>query len=140
MKNLGLALLSIAFVGVLSCGGGGGSGSSQPSAGDGSGGSQQAPFTLSSSAFSDGGRIPQKHTCDGEDVNPPLTWSNPPQGTKSFVIVVDDPDAQQVAGIVWTHWVIYDIPATRTSIEEAFPKQADVNGIKRVLRTLVLIR
>lgn len=75
--------------------------------------------------------IPQKHTCDGQDVSPPFTWNNPPQGTLSFVIVVDDPDAQQVAGKVWTHWVIYDIPATRNSLQEGFPKQASVDGIKQ---------
>ena len=61
-------------------------------------------FTLESAAFADGGEIPARFTCDGEDVSPDLTWSGAPDGTAAFVLVVDDPDA---AGFV--HWIAYDL-------------------------------
>jgi Raf kinase inhibitor-like YbhB/YbcL family protein len=65
------------------------------------------PFQLFSSAFADGGSIPDLHTCRGADVSPSLEWSGEPAGTRSFVLVVDDPDAP--AG-TWTHWLLFDIP------------------------------
>ncbi|MCS7263118.1 MAG: YbhB/YbcL family Raf kinase inhibitor-like protein, partial [Aquificaceae bacterium] len=99
-------------------------------AGGGTGGGGGA-FVLQSSAFSNNGNIPRDHTCDGADTSPPLSWSNAPQGTQSFVVIMEDPDAQQVAGRVWTHWVIYDIPANRNSLPQGFPKQASVDGIKQ---------
>src|SRR6266705_2085370 len=64
-------------------------------------------FELESSAFKAGETIPRKHTCDGEDRSPPLAWTDPPPGTKSFVLVCDDPDAP--AG-TWVHWVLYGVP------------------------------
>ena len=74
-----------------------------------------AALTLTSSAFADGGRIPQRHTCDGEDVSPPLRWSDPPAETRSLAIVVDDPDAP---GDVWSHWVVWGIdPSVRELAE-----------------------
>jgi len=73
---------------------------------------------LNSPAFSAGSSIPGKYTCDGEDVSPPLEWSNVPAETKSFVLICDDPDAIPVAGHVWDHWVLYNIPADTSSIAE----------------------
>jgi Raf kinase inhibitor-like YbhB/YbcL family protein len=70
---------------------------------------------LRSSAFSDGAAIPQRFTCDGEDVSPPLQWSDEPAGTRGFVLLCDDPDAP--AG-TWHHWAAYDIPADRTTLPE----------------------
>jgi len=67
-------------------------------------------FTLSSPAFASGGDIQGRFTCDGDDVPPPLTWAGAPAGTKSFVLIVDDPDAPKGT---FTHWVLFDIPATR---------------------------
>src|SRR5438874_1284830 len=61
-------------------------------------------FELESSAFKAGETIPRKHTCDGQDLSPPLAWTDPPPGTKSFALVCDDPDAP--AG-TWVHWVLY---------------------------------
>src|SRR5712692_2996421 len=58
-------------------------------------------FELKSSAFKAGEAIPRKHTCDGQDLSPPLAWTDPPPGTKSFALVCDDPDAP--AG-TWVHW------------------------------------
>jgi Raf kinase inhibitor-like YbhB/YbcL family protein len=74
-----------------------------------------ARIAMTSSAFSDGGVIPAKYSCDGGDVIPPLSWSGAPAATRSFALVVDDPDAP---GGTWDHWVLFDIPPTVTSIEE----------------------
>jgi len=73
---------------------------------------------IRSSAFQEGGMIPQKYTCDGSDVSPPLAWSGAPQGTKSFALISDDPDAP--AG-TWVHWVVYDLPAGVTGLPENVP-------------------
>lgn len=75
------------------------------------------PVTLSvrSSAFSAGDLIPTEHTCDGEDVSPPLTWSGAPAETRSFAIVVDDPDAPSKT---WVHWLVYGLPSTVTRLDE----------------------
>ena len=73
------------------------------------------PFTLKSAAFEDGDTIPQRFTCDGADEPPPLAWSGPPKGTASLALIMDDPDAP--AG-TFTHWMVYDIPAsTRQGVE-----------------------
>jgi Raf kinase inhibitor-like YbhB/YbcL family protein len=71
------------------------------------------PFTLTSPAFRDGETIPTTFTCDGDDLPPPLAWSNPPSGTRGYALVMDDPDAP---GGTFTHWLRYDIPATATAL------------------------
>ncbi|HVI64360.1 MAG TPA: YbhB/YbcL family Raf kinase inhibitor-like protein [Bradyrhizobium sp.] len=68
---------------------------------------------LNSTAFADGSAIPRRFTCDGEDLSPPLNWSDAPTGTRSFALLCDDPDAP--AG-TWHHWAAYDIPATLTML------------------------
>ena len=70
---------------------------------------------LESTAFDANGLIPAKYTCDGEDISPPLIWDEVPKGTKSIVLIVDDPDAP---GRTFVHWVIYDIPATVRQLPE----------------------
>lgn len=77
-------------------------------------------FTLSSTAFAHGEAIPIRHTCDGDDVSPPLAWSNPPEGTASLVLIVDDPDAPDPAAPkrVWVHWVLYDLPPGSSGLDE----------------------
>ncbi len=77
-----------------------------------------ATLQLTSTAFSDGGSIPVKYTCDGDNVSPPLAWEAPPTGTKSFALICDDPDAP--VGI-FTHWVIFNIPASVRQLGEAVP-------------------
>lgn len=72
-------------------------------------------FTIKSAAFNEGGAIPSKYTCDGKDISPPLSWQNTPQGTKSFVLIVDDPDAP--AGN-WIHWIIFNISETTHELSE----------------------
>ena len=75
---------------------------------------------LRSSAFVGGGAIPVRCTCEGDDVSPPLAWSGAPDGTRSFALVVDDPDAPdpRAPKMTWVHWVLYNIPASVTSLAE----------------------
>ena len=65
-----------------------------------------------SSVFIDGGEIPMLYTCEGKDISPPLSWSDIPDGTKSLVLIVDDPDAPdpEAPKMIWVHWVLYNIP------------------------------
>ena len=76
-------------------------------------------FSIQTSAFTPGGTIPKKYTCDGDDVSPELTWSGQPAGTQAFALIADDPDAP--AG-TWTHWVAWNIPASTTKLVEGTPK------------------
>lgn len=73
---------------------------------------------LSSSAFADGGTIPVVHTCDGGDLSPPLAWSGIPAGTRSLVLIVEDPDAPdpRAPKMTWAHWILYDIPPSATRV------------------------
>ena len=74
---------------------------------------------LTSPAFSNNGSIPSKYTCDGENVNPPLKIEAAPSGTKSLVLIMDDPDALAVAGKVWDHWVVFNMDPQTDEIPEA---------------------
>lgn len=71
-----------------------------------------AALALSSAAFAPGGSIPARHSCEGGDVSPALAWSGVPDGARSLVLVVDDPDAPDPRNpqTTWVHWVLYDIP------------------------------
>lgn len=75
---------------------------------------------LTSSAFSAAGAIPAKHTGEGEDVSPALSWTDAPEGTKAFAIVCHDPDAPLLTpiGYGFVHWVLYGIPGNVTSLNE----------------------
>ena len=72
-----------------------------------------------STAFSSGGTIPKKYTCDGQDLSPALSWKDAPSGTQSFALIADDPDAP--AG-TWVHWVLYNLPATAKDLPEGMKK------------------
>lgn len=74
---------------------------------------------LESNAFSHECPIPSEYTCEGADVSPPLSWSEVPHETKSFVLIVDDPDAPDPKRPVrvWTHWLIYNLPATTRQLD-----------------------
>jgi Raf kinase inhibitor-like YbhB/YbcL family protein len=76
---------------------------------------------LTSPAFKPLGRIPRKHTGEGEDVSPALAWTDPPKGTKAFALVCHDPDAPLLTPIMYgfTHWVLYNIPGTVSKLAEA---------------------
>lgn len=80
-------------------------------------------FVLTSAAFKDGETIAKKYTCDGDDISPSLSWDGFPNNTQSFAIICDDPDAQKVAGKVWVHWLVYDIPSTVKSLPENVSEQ-----------------
>ncbi len=75
---------------------------------------------IKSLVFEEGGNIPPKYTCKGADVSPPLSWNGAPEGTKSFALISDDPDAPFMT---WVHWVIYNIPAEATGLGEDVPKE-----------------
>ena len=86
-------------------------------------------FELRSSAFQQNLSIPTKYTCDGANVSAPLSWRDAPVETKSFALVVDDPDAP--TGI-WVHWVLFDLPAGSHALGEAIPNQETLgNGAKQ---------
>lgn len=70
-------------------------------------------LTVTSSAFAEGGSIPSRHTCDADDVSPPLAWSGAPDGTAAFALIVDDPDARG-----WIHWLVADLPAESEGLDE----------------------
>lgn len=75
-------------------------------------------LTISSPAFENNAPIPRKYTAQGDNVSPPLEWSAGPATTKSFVLIVDDPDAPDPRAPqgTWVHWVLYDIPAEIVSL------------------------
>jgi Raf kinase inhibitor-like YbhB/YbcL family protein len=79
---------------------------------------------LTSAAFPDGGEIPRKYTSDGEDVSPPLGWSDVPEGTRSLALVVADPDAPDPAAPqrTWVHWVLVDLPPDAGGLPEAIDR------------------
>jgi Raf kinase inhibitor-like YbhB/YbcL family protein len=75
-------------------------------------------LTLTSEAFSNGQSIPAKYSCVGRNISPALSWGEPPAGTQSFALIVDDPDAPMGT---WVHWVVYNIQADRRSLPEDLP-------------------
>jgi len=87
-------------------------------------------LVLTSTAFSANGPIPKLYTCEGSDVSPPLAWSGIPQGTRSLVLIVDDPDAPdpKAPKLTWVHWVLYNIPAAATGLVENEKKQGVPKG------------
>jgi hypothetical protein len=77
-----------------------------------------------SGAFQEGGEIPTKHTCEGEDLSPALQWSSVPEGTQSLALIVDDPDAPDpdAPKLTWVHWVLFNLPPDRRcSVRGATP-------------------
>jgi Raf kinase inhibitor-like YbhB/YbcL family protein len=85
---------------------------------------------LKSNAFAEGGVIPRRFTCEGEDLSPPLHWSDAPAGTCSFVLLCDDPDAP--AG-TWHHWAAYDLPVDRTALPDGAGRPDGQEGLKQAI-------
>jgi len=79
---------------------------------------------LHSPVFQSGNDIPQKYTGQGENFSPPLEWSDAPEGTKSFAVMVDDPDAPRG---VFNHWVLYNLPADQRQLPEHFPRKPSLD-------------
>jgi Raf kinase inhibitor-like YbhB/YbcL family protein len=109
MRALVPAILCIL---AASCGG------ASPAANEAEGGTSMenatlAKLSLTSEAFQNGQAIPTEYTCDGADQSPALSWGDPPPGTKSFALVIDDPDAPSGT---FRHWGVYNIPASARSI------------------------
>ncbi len=77
-------------------------------------------LSIESSAFTEGGAIPARYTCEGDDVSPPLTWHGVPPGTKSCVLIIEDPDAPdpRAPKTIWVHWMLYNLPPILTSLAE----------------------
>ena len=88
-----------------------------------------AKLNLTSTAFADGRPIPVQYSCDGSNQSPPLSWSEPPHGTKSFALVIDDPDAPSGT---FRHWGVYDLPPTQQALA-AGAGAADNGSLKQSL-------
>jgi hypothetical protein len=87
-------------------------------------------IALTSAAFEHNGAIPATYTCQGKDMSVPLAWSGLPPGTRSLVLIVDDPDAPDPAAprMTWVHWVLYNIPPTAAGLGEAVTSEALPKG------------
>ncbi len=90
------------------------------------------PLRLTSPAFSHQGEIPKRYTCEGEDTSPPLSWSDPPEGTKSFALIVDDPDAPDLLAprMTCVHWVLYNLPPTARELPAEIGREALPRGTR----------
>jgi len=90
---------------------------------------QTTAFEIRSTAFASGGTIPTKYTCNGPDISPPLSWTEPPAGTKSLALIMDDPDAPVGT---WVHWILYNLPAaTRELSAETSPTETLASGARQ---------
>ena len=83
-------------------------------------------MTFTSSNFAAGSEIPRRHTCQGEDVSPALSWSGVPEGTRALVLIMDDPDAPDPAAprMTYVHWVLYNLPPSTTGLPEGVEASA----------------
>jgi Raf kinase inhibitor-like YbhB/YbcL family protein len=88
------------------------------------------PLNMTSGAFRQGGNIPKKYTCDGDNVSPPLAWSGVPEGTRSFLLVCDDPDAP--SGL-FRHWAAFDIPGEWRGLEEGHGAETLANDFRQAI-------
>jgi Raf kinase inhibitor-like YbhB/YbcL family protein len=82
-------------------------------------------FELKSSAFQASRMIPKQYTCEGPDLSPALSWTDPPQGTRAFALIMDDPDAPMGT---WVHWVLYDLPADTRELPEGVPTKETLSS------------
>lgn len=89
---------------------------------------QSVNIKLTSTAFKHNAFIPAQYSCDGKDINPPLDIDHVPEGTKSFALIVDDPDAPKGT---WVHWVVWNIPAILHIKENHIPGNEGVNDFQR---------
>ncbi|MGZ3460411.1 MAG: YbhB/YbcL family Raf kinase inhibitor-like protein [Archangium sp.] len=93
------------------------------------------PFQLTSPRFQSGETIPIAYTCEGDDLPPPLHWEGEPPGTRSFALVVEDPDAPDPAHpqTTWVHWVLYNLPPNLHDIPESMLPESLPQGAREAL-------
>jgi len=91
----------------------------------------EGALTLSSPNFENGGTIPAVYTCDGEDISPALVWDNVPDGTRTFALIMDDPDAPIGT---FTHWLICEMPGTARSLPEQVPTGGEISTPTRAVQ------
>lgn len=92
-------------------------------------------LTVTSTAFAAGGEIPTTYTCEGKDISPPIAWSGAPAGTRSFALIIDDPDAPDPSApkMTWVHWVLYNIAPSANGLPEAVRSGAAPAGAREGL-------
>ena len=91
------------------------------------------PLRLTSTAFRQGGDIPAKYTCDGDNISPPFVWYDVPEGTRSFLFLCDDPDAP--SGI-FHHWAAFEIPPEWRGLREGHGAETLTNGFRQAINDL----
>lgn len=130
------AVLSLAVIIAYGCGGGQGGRSNKLDEG-----AEPKPvgeaMNLTSSAFTEGERIPDRFTTEGADDSPPLTWSGAPAGTKSFALICDDPDAPSPANPAaepWVHWVVYNIASDAAQLPAGVARDADSSALSGAIQ------
>ena len=89
-------------------------------------------LVLNSPAFEWGQEIPIDYTCEGKDISPPLKWEGVPDGTRSLVLIIDDPDAPDPSApkMTWTHWVVYNLPPETTGLPAGIATEDLPSGTK----------
>ncbi|HEY7611558.1 MAG TPA: YbhB/YbcL family Raf kinase inhibitor-like protein [Gemmatimonadales bacterium] len=86
-------------------------------------------LVLSSAAFAEGTPIPERHTCDGENLSPALAWTGVPVGTRTFALICDDPDAPRGT---WVHWILWNLPADAIELKEGVPPKPELpSGVRQ---------
>jgi Raf kinase inhibitor-like YbhB/YbcL family protein len=112
-----------------------GAGAARPETGTASKEDGSMALSLTSSSFAHQGDMPSRYTCEGQDVSPALSWSGAPEGTRSLVLIVDDPDAPdpRAPKMTWVHWVLYDLPPTAPGLAEAMQSTALPEGTREGL-------
>ena len=105
MRSHAIALAAAVLAGLTGCGGGDTAEGPAPKA--------PATMNLTSEAFAEGATIPERHTCDGDDVAPPLHWDGTPADARALALVMDDPDAH---GGTFVHWTVVDLPPGTSSL------------------------
>ena len=85
--------------------------------------SPTSSMVLASAAFRDGEPVPVRHTCDGDDLSPPLAWTGMPVGTRTFALICDDPDAPRGT---WLHWLLWNLPADAVELGEGVPPRPEL--------------
>jgi len=92
-------------------------------------------FTLNSDSFTTDGEIPELYTCEGADISPHLRWSGAPEGTRTFALIVDDPDAPdpRAPQMTWVHWLLYNLPASVSELAGGVAEDDLPDGVRQGL-------